>query len=110
MALYINVFNSCKFLAITATRYDDSATSADIKITNVDGDSPGEYTAAMNYDTGTGRGKINIPTNTLNFIISKFSLLLLKRNLTHIIMLQKTLNPFPNAVFHPSFSSLYSLK
>lgn len=66
MAFNINVFNSCKFLAITATRYDGNSTSADIKITNFDPDTPGEYVAALNYDTATGRGRINVPTSNLS--------------------------------------------
>ena len=65
MAFNINVFNSCKFLAIRATQYDPASTSADIVISNVDPTTPGSYTAAMTYDL-TGKGRINVPTENLN--------------------------------------------
>jgi len=69
MAFNINVFNSCKFLAIRASRYDQSnnpVTSADLVISNIDPNISGSYTAALAYDSTTGKGNINIPTSNLS--------------------------------------------
>tara|TARA_R100000234_G_scaffold117205_1_gene95299 strand:+ start:69 stop:584 length:516 start_codon:yes stop_codon:yes gene_type:complete len=66
MAFNINVFNSCKFLAIRVKRYDPGATTADIVVSNIDPTITGSYTAAVNYDAFTGRGIINIPTENLS--------------------------------------------
>jgi len=66
MAFNVNVFNSCKFLAIRVKRYDPNATTADIVVSNIDPTITGSYTAAINYDATTGRGIINIPTENLS--------------------------------------------
>ena len=65
MGLNINVFNSCKFLAISADRYTASATSANITISNIDSTITGTYTAAVTYDVN-GTGSINIPVSNLS--------------------------------------------
>ncbi len=65
MALNIKVLNSCKFLAVTANRYDPTINQADIQVTNIDPNVGGTYTANMAYDATTGKGRINIPITNL---------------------------------------------
>ena len=65
MALNIKVLNSCKFLAVTANRYDTAVNQADIQVTNIDPNVGGTYTANMAYDATTGKGRINIPITNL---------------------------------------------
>ena len=69
MALNINVLNSCKILDVSASRYDDTSTSADIKITDMV--SGGSYTTVMDYDAA-GKGRINIPAENLSASYSVF--------------------------------------
>jgi len=64
MAFNVNVTNSCKILAVMGSRYDPSSISADVIITEaVPGG--GSYTAVMDYDASTGRGRINVPVVNL---------------------------------------------
>mgnify|MGYP003648358079 CR=1 FL=1 len=65
MAFNISVFNSCKFLAISVSRYTATVNSADIVISNIDSNIAGSYTAAVTYDT-SGNGNINIPVSNLS--------------------------------------------
>ena len=62
-AFNISVVNSCKFLAIRASRNDNTSTQADIVFTYL-GTGGGSYTAIMNYDA-QGKGNINVPTDNL---------------------------------------------
>ena len=62
-AFNISVVNSCKFLAIRASRNDNSSTQADIIFTYL-GSAGGSFTAIMNYDA-QGKGNINVPVDSL---------------------------------------------
>ena len=64
MPFNINVVNSCKYLSISAVRYDTSSTQADVVITDVETNS--STTAVMSYNGGTGMGAINVPVENLS--------------------------------------------
>ena len=64
MAFNINVVNSCKYITIRASRYDPTATQATITVENMDTNTT--YSTTMDYDGGTGRGLLNIPTENLS--------------------------------------------
>tara|TARA_R100000700_G_scaffold40747_2_gene57455 strand:- start:254 stop:757 length:504 start_codon:yes stop_codon:yes gene_type:complete len=62
MGFNISVENSCKLIAISGDRYDQTATQADIVLENMeDGTS---YTVTMAYD-GSGKGTLNFPSENL---------------------------------------------
>ena len=57
----VHVVNSCKFLSVTAMRYDNNSTSADIEIINMEtGDS---NTFNMAYGA-SGQGQVHIPLSS----------------------------------------------
>ena len=64
MPFNINVVNSCKYLSISATRYDSTSIQAEIKITDVETNT--STTAVMSYNSGTGMGSINVPVENLS--------------------------------------------
>ena len=65
MAFNVNVTNSCKILSVMGSRYDSASTTADVVITDV-ATGGGSYTAVMDYDAITGRGRINVPIANLS--------------------------------------------
>jgi hypothetical protein len=74
MAFNVNVTNSCKIITISGGRYVPSSTTADIILHHME--SGVSTTVVMNYDAGTGRGRINIPTSTLTSALGVYKVCL----------------------------------
>ena len=64
MALNINITNSCSIIAVRGSRYDSSSSQATINIQSLSGS--GSFNTVMAYNSGTGKGSINIPASSLS--------------------------------------------
>jgi|TARA_B110000908_G_scaffold101272_1_gene119413 hypothetical protein len=63
MAFNVSATNSCKIITISGKRYDPTSVTGDVIFTHIE--SGVTDSVIMNFDAGTGRGRINVPTSTL---------------------------------------------